>query len=229
VRAFERWVYRRSSAVVALTSADLPTFHGRPRIREVIPPAFDPSPERWSWTGRRYLSFVGSVGHYPNRLAVEWLATRLAPALEQLRADVDVRIVGVAATAAPESWRRENVTFLGEGDRDLVTRELTGGGAFVAPIANRFGAKIKLLDCLAHGTPFLASDEALTGLPFVSKPLAPVQLDDPAAVAREIVRLFAEPSSVVRASERLAAELESFLLSQRGVWSDLLRRVAACG
>lgn len=43
---FERRVYRRSDAVVALTEADLPAWPGRPRVRVVIPPVFDPQPRR---------------------------------------------------------------------------------------------------------------------------------------------------------------------------------------
>jgi hypothetical protein len=227
VRAFERWVYRRSSAVVALTRDDLPTFPGRPGIREVVAPAFDPSSARWSWTGAHRLLFVGSIGHYPNRVAIEWLATRLAPALQQLGSEVEVRVLGADEASVPPAWRHANVTYLGEGDRDLLTRELTGTGAFVAPIANRFGSKIKLLDCLAHGTPFFATAEALTGLPFVSGPLGWIDLNDAGALAREVEQQFAEPASVVAVSNRLAAELDDFLLRQRGVWGDLLRRVLA--
>ncbi len=35
---FERWVYRHSDAVVALTASDLPSWQGAPRTRVVIPP-----------------------------------------------------------------------------------------------------------------------------------------------------------------------------------------------
>jgi Glycosyl transferases group 1 len=229
VRSFERWVYRHSSAVVGLTEEDLPAFPGRPRIREAISPVFDRSPIRWGWSGARSLLFVGNIGHYPNRLAIEWLATRLAPVLEQVGSDVEVRVLGVDDSSVPPAWKRASMTFLGEGDRDLLTRELTRAGAFVAPIANRFGSKIKLLDCLAHGTPFFATDEALTGLPFVSRALGPIDLNDPGILASGVERCFAEPTSVVAASERLAAELDDFLVRQRGVWSDLLRRVVAAG
>jgi hypothetical protein len=226
---FERWVYRRSTAVVALTAADLPTFSGRPLIRSVIPPAFDPSVTRWSWSGRRSLLFVGNVGHYPNRLAVEWLATRLAPELERVGSDADLRIIGADEDSVPSDWVRPNVVFLGVGDPELVSTELTTTAAFVAPISNLFGSKIKLLDCLAHGTPFFATAEALTGIPFVSRPLGSIDLDDPRALATEVGELLGQPESIVDASRRLASELDEFLASQRGVWVDLLRRVVATG
>ena len=224
---FERWVYRRSGAVVALTSADLPAFPGPPRIRSVIPPAFDPNPDRWTWTGSRSVLFVGNQVHYPNRLAIDWLATRLSPELERIGSDVEVRIVGAEESAVPREWRRRNVVYLGTGDATLAERELTGTGAFVAPISNPFGSKIKLLDCLAHGTPFFGTAQALTGIPFVSRPLGPIDLADPGALARDVERLFERPESVVEASDRLGLELDRFLASQRGVWLDLLRRVLA--
>lgn len=224
---FERWVYRHSDAVVALTSSDLPAFGGRPHIRSAIPPAFDPSPTRWRWSGERRVLFVGNLGHYPNRLAVEWLATRLSPELERIGSHVEIRVVGADEHSVPPDFLRPNVVYLGTGDSELAAHELTTTAAFVAPISNPFGSKIKLLDCLAHGTPFFATTQALTGIPFVSRPLGPIDLADPSGLASVIEGLFAQPESVVDASDRLALELDDFLASQRGVWVDLLRRVLA--
>jgi hypothetical protein len=52
----------------------------------------------------------------------------------------------------------------------------------MAPIANNYGSKIKLLQCLSLGTPFLATSNALTGLRDLDAPL--IALDDaPAAAA----------------------------------------------
>jgi hypothetical protein len=81
---------------------------------------------------------------------------------------ISIRIIGAEPANVPSEWRRQNVEFLGVGDAALVDRELSETGLFIAPISNRFGSKIKLLDCLAIGTPFAATRQALSGLPGLS-------------------------------------------------------------
>lgn len=145
VRQFERSVYRRSDAVVALAGDDLPKLRGRPRVRAVIPPVFDPHPSRWRPTDSRTVLFVGNVGHDPNRQAIDWLCTRLAPALDDH--SVGVRVIGVGADGASAEWQQPNVEFLGTADEETVRSGLALARLFVAPISNAFGSKIKLLDC----------------------------------------------------------------------------------
>jgi glycosyltransferase involved in cell wall biosynthesis len=220
---FERKVYRRSDAVVALAAADLPAWRGRPRVRVAIPPVFDPQPSRWHPTGSRTILFVGNVAHDPNRQAIEWLCTDLAPELAQR--SVGVRVIGASEAGAPSEWRQPNVEFLGAGDEEVVRSELASAGLFVAPISNAFGSKIKLLDCLAHATPFVATEEALSGLPFLTG-VPRIDLARPEEAATLIGDLLVSPERLVALSRHFEVERDEFSSQQTGVWGQLLTRIA---
>jgi Glycosyl transferases group 1 len=220
---FERKVYRRSDGVVALAAADLPAWRGRPRLRVVIPPVFDPQLSRWHPTGSRSILYVGNVAHDPNRQAIEWLCTRLAPKLAQR--SVGVRVIGAAEALAPAEWQQPNVELLGTGDEQLVRSELASAGVFVAPISNPFGSKIKLLDCLAHATPFVATEQALSGLPFLTG-VPQIDLARPGEAATLISDLLACPERLVALSHRFEADRDEFRAQQRGVWGQLLAKIA---
>jgi glycosyltransferase involved in cell wall biosynthesis len=224
---FERWVYRHSDCVVALTPGDLPRL-GRRAMGAVIPPVFEPKPVQWRDAATDNVFFVGNIGHYPNYTAVEWLATKLAPALEQLASTVRIRIVGAGAEDAAPAWRRPNVDFLGVGDADTVQEEFLRAALFVAPVANPFGSKIKLLDCLAYATPFVATREALSGLPFVNA-IPEIRLDQPGEAAALITSLVRDRTALAQASDRMREELQTFLQQQQGVWGRLLRSVCDVG
>jgi hypothetical protein len=219
---FERWVYEHSDAVVALAAGDLPRGPGRPRLREVISPVFDPHPTRWRDTGSRAVLFVGNIAHPPNRPALDWLCTRLAPALAQR--SVRLRVVGASADVVPEAWRRQNVDFLGTGDAQTVVRELTTTGLFLAPFADTFGAKIKLVDCLSHATPFAATQDALRGLPFISAvPL--LDLARPDEGAELVDDLLSRRDPLLSLSRRIGRERDKFLEEQTHTWGKLLTAV----
>jgi Glycosyl transferases group 1 len=222
VAQFERWVYRRSDAVVALSDGDLPTWRGRPDVRTVMPSVFDPSPSRWRHTGARTLFFVGNVAHDSNLRAIEWLATRLAPELEVVDRDTEIRIIGADPESVPTAWLRPNVSYLGHADDTAVTHEFITAGIFIAPIANAYGSKIKLLDCLSHATPFVATAGAKTGLPFISS-IPQISLDHPRTAAELIANLLSDGGALEETSDRLSHELSSFIEQERGSWGRLLR------
>ncbi len=165
------------------------------------------------------------MAHQPNREAIEWLCTRLAPELEHY--SVGVRVIGAHVENVPESWRHSpNVNFLGTADHATVVGELATTGLFVAPIANSFGAKIKLMDCLSHATPFIAASGALSGVPFLSD-VPRIQLDAPKEAPELIEQLLSSREKVVEISDRLESERSTFLDQQSGVWGRLLGTVVA--
>ena len=117
---FESWVHKRSAAVVAIGRYDLPV--GR-RCRHAafwFPPLPGEHPKPWQYRGVRHIGFVGNIGHYPNKLAVKWLATKFAPALERIDPEAVIRVVGADEVSVPKQWKRPNVCYLGVADRATV-------------------------------------------------------------------------------------------------------------
>ncbi|MEW5963654.1 MAG: glycosyltransferase [Pseudomonadota bacterium] len=222
---FERAVCVKSDRVVALSINDLPSDIAHASSTRIIPPALDASPMRWSPSREASLFFVGNVAHYPNFLAIKWLAEEFAPALAEVMPGGRIRIVGAAAADVAEAWRKSNIEFLGTSDAETVKTLFATSTLFIAPIENAFGSKMKVLQCLSHATPVLASAAALSGLPFEGVvPL--LRLDDPRAAAETAKRLMTNPALLVDLSARLAREHAAFLARSESAWDELI--VAAC-
>jgi hypothetical protein len=214
------WLFSRSDAVVALTKADLGFLSLLPKAH-VIQPILDGVPHgKWTDNGRRDLLFVGNIGHYPNRDAVEWLCMKLSSSLLAIDPGISIRIIGVESGNVPEEWRRQNIEFLGVGDTMLVDRELSQTGLFLAPISNRFGSKIKLLDCLARGTPFAATRQALSGLARLDA-ASLLWLDNPERSAQTI-KFYLDNKKNVELSKMLRRELDTRLAHQQTAWNKLV-------
>ena len=145
---FERSVYRNSDAVVVLSEGDLPS---DPRVRPhaaIMEPVLDPSPDRWRYSDSGGLFFVGNIVHCPNFLAVKWLAEQFAPALAHRCPNARIRIVGAAANQVPTEWNHDNIKYMGPCDEQTLTRLFITSDLFIAPIENKFGAKMKVMQCL---------------------------------------------------------------------------------
>ncbi|MGB7601698.1 MAG: glycosyltransferase, partial [Candidatus Sulfotelmatobacter sp.] len=167
IRRVERSLYRKSAAVVAIGKYDVPKPFLFKRSRYfVVPPILDPKPQAQSWTfsNTRSLFFVGRIGHYPNKEAIDWLATKLSPILAKLDSEITIKIVGASASEVPLDWRHDNIRFLGVSNRFDVDMLFRTEDLFIAPILNNYGAKLKVAEAMAYGTPFLASEGALSGV-----------------------------------------------------------------
>ncbi len=219
----QQWFFSRSAAIVALTKADLGLLNLLPKAH-IIQPIFDSANKKWTNKNRRDILFVGNIGHYPNRDAVEWICTKLSASLLAIDPGIFIRVIGAEAGNVPAGWRRPNVGFLGMGDATLVDRELCETGLFLAPISNPFGSKIKLLDCLARGTPFAATRQALSGLSQLSGvPL--MRLDDPDRSAQTI-RFHLDAGGGEAISKKLQLELNDRLSRQQAAWNRLIGSLA---
>jgi hypothetical protein len=212
---YEQSIYARSHTVVALNGSDVPPF---PWLRRVtIAPIFEGGAKSWHG-GEGTLCFVGNVNHLPNRQAIEWLCFNLAPELAKHSA-ARIVIVGAGPDAFP-SGVPGNVDLLGASTTEAVEQLCRECGLFLAPIANSHGSKIKLLQCLSLGTPFLATRNALSGLPGLEAPL--IDLDDAPAAARLAAVLLADHERRADLSNSLTAYRARALEGQRQAWSKVL-------
>ncbi len=109
---------------------------------------------------------------------------------------------------------------LAASTKEAVEELYQGCGLFIAPIANSHGTKIKLLQCLALGTPFLATRNALTGLRGLDAPL--IDLDDAPAAAKLAADLLDDRGRRIALSERLGVYRADGLETQRQAWCKLL-------
>jgi glycosyltransferase involved in cell wall biosynthesis len=222
VAAYEKRIHDRCAGIAVLTSNDLPANLPNRIAKAVLPPFFKQSVRRWSYRATRRLFFVGNIGHYPNRLAVEWLCTRFATALLRCDATIQIGIIGAAAEQVPAAWLSPNVRFMGYADKAQVVEQMTSADLFIAPIANQFGAKIKLAECIAHGMPFIATEAAMSGLPPLGVPH--IALEQPAEAAAVAARYINAPETLAQLSESVTSQVEQARAREPAAWSSFIRR-----
>jgi hypothetical protein len=217
---FEQSIYSRSHHVVALCPEDLP--FPRPTMhRAVIRPIFDQKEQRWAGENSRDLFFVGNIGHYPNRLAVEWIVDRLSPALESISSPAVINVIGASADQFGNRQLLSNLRLHGTASNAEVADRFGNCGLFVAPIENNYGSKIKLLDCLSMGTPFAGTEGALSGLPFLAG-IPIFDLADPLAAAKLLTTLLHDPAKRRSISSTISGQVEVQLLLQKDAWQAAL-------
>ena len=224
VERFERWVYNNSHAVVALSPDDVPRHLNRAVRTAVIEPVLRESQARWQFRGSQQIFFVGNIRHYPNREAIEWLATRFAPLLKRTAPGAMIKIIGAQRDQVPSEWQAKNVEYLGTGEKQDVQHCFTTSDLFIAPIANNFGSKMKVLECIAHGTPAIATREALTGIPFAGR-VPQFRLDEPDQAVDLSRTLMADGERLNRLSAELTAQLRQMSHSTQDSWKALIDAV----
>lgn len=199
----------REAELAAIAAADGPITHSTaeqarlaallPGVRvHVVPWEVALPPQVGPAAGRRGVAFVGSYGHAPNRDAAWELLEAVMPLVWAQDAAIPFLLAGSnmpAELAEAARAARGPVEVLGQIP---VLAELWGR-ALLAAAPLRFGAGIKgkVLDSLAAGIPCLCTAIAAEGL-HLPDDLAVLVQDEPAAMAREIVRLHHDAAEVDR-------------------------------
>lgn len=226
VSRFESWVHRRSAAVVAIGRHDLPSQAGKGPRTFWFPPLPNAIAPTWKYAGHKEIGFVGNIGHFPNRDAVEWLATKFAPAIAPLDAEAKVVIIGADESQIPRGWVGPNIDFRGIADRSAVDSLLRSAAYLIAPLPMNDGAKLKVFEGMQCGTPLLATEAALSGvacLPWLHR----IDLEDPGHAARMAVEGMNSPDLLSTISERITTSSRAYAEKQAGRWGELVREVAA--
>jgi glycosyltransferase involved in cell wall biosynthesis len=221
-----RWQRKTDAAVdqvIVIGPPDLPTHRTR-RPPVCITPYLDPKPERWRYSGANRAFFVGGMGHYPNRVAIEWLARELAPRLLAAGSNAKITIVGATEADIPEAHRHTNLEPLGPSDGETVSRLFLTSDLSICPVENDYGVKFKALEALAFGTPLLASRQTMVGLPHLQG-FPSIDLREPAEAATLLASLLGDRDRLEALASEQQRQQSAFVESQAGVWSRTLEAV----
>lgn len=219
----ERSLHRKADLVVAIGPDDVPT--GANIVSTCITPILDCPDEPWTFDPKlaHDVLFLGNIGHFSNKVAIEWISTQLAPKVAVTSPQTRFRIVGASSDEVPVSWRASNVEFLGISDKGTTDSLLRSCGLSICPISNTFGAKFKLVEALAAGAPVLASVQSSRAVSYC-RSLPTLDLSDAAAAAGLTAELSGNRERLQALSRAIMEEQRKFGLSQQGVWSRTLAK-----
>ncbi|MBM0108906.1 glycosyltransferase [Steroidobacter sp. S1-65] len=214
----------RCRAIVTLTGNDIPRSAPAGVHVAVLPPLLSERSMLWSYTSSRSVLFVGHIDYFANRLAIGWICTKFAPALRMLDEAITISIIGATDSCVPDLWREHNVRFLGASSDDEVMDHLLRDNLFIAPIENAFGAKLKLAECASYATPFVATDAALSGLPFLTG-VPRIVLDDYPNAALTVKKLLDDVSSLRALSGYIRDQMRDARKRQSSEWMDFIASI----
>ena len=231
-RDYERAALCRYKHVITLTEVDrqqLAEFIGR-ADRIHVSPAVVSLPEGDNRTFQpattHRLTFVGSEDHYPNLDAVLWFCHEVVPVLRRKGFRFSFQVIG--------NWHSPYVQALKKNCPEL---ELVGyvedlhafqrGSVALVPIRIRAGMRMKIMDAISAGVPFVTTPKGVEGLDFRDGEECLTASDAP-AFADAVIRL----SDDTELQERLSArawkrlgELYDFpqlLRTRMAIYDDIL-------
>jgi len=116
------------------------------------------------------LLFVGSQDHYPNKVAIEYIAESILPQLDTLlvqtktKTTVEMRFVGKNAPASLRKLSFEKIRVTVKENVADIGPELWEADIGLAPLFHGSGTRIKILEYLATDTVVIATQKATEGL-----------------------------------------------------------------
>jgi glycosyltransferase involved in cell wall biosynthesis len=217
---YERRIQKAFDKVVAIGGPDVPSHLPKSRTA-VITSYLDESPTHWSYAANKTVFFVGNIGHYPNRLAIDYIVSELAPRVFVRDPDVKFAIIGASPDQVGSRHHHPNIELMGTSTPEAVELLFKSAALFVCPIKNTFGMKFKVAEAISYGTPFLASKETMLGFPYLEG-LPELNLGNPEATASIIANLLASKACLEHLSAEVLRRHRAFAVSQKNIWSRTL-------
>lgn len=180
---------------------------------EAVRPVWAPPP------GPPKLLFVGSFGHRPNREAAKFLIDKVWPRIAQYHGSARLVLAGRGSDAFIEALGRMDERVTATGYVEDLTGLFRECHAFVAPLTEGGGIKIKILEAMARGIPVVTTPIGAEGIVASAEDALRVAPPD-ATFAETMIRALAEPDA-----NRLRAERARQIIEQRFSWSAITERL----
>jgi glycosyltransferase involved in cell wall biosynthesis len=204
LKRYERWICRQADGVVACSEAD------RAAIRQldpklsitVVPNGVDLTRfSHYQGPAEQFdLVFTGKMDYRPNIDAMLWFSDQVLPLILQARPGTTLAIVGQRPHARLDRLR-SNPAITVTGFVDETLPYLAGSRVYIAPFRVGGGTRLKLLEAMAMRRAIVATTVGAEGYPIRSGQEL-VLVDEPAAMADEVLRLLNDEAARVRLGEQ---------------------------
>ncbi len=133
------------------------------------------------------ISYVGPESHLPNKLGLIWFLDNVWPLVIEANSSFKLNIVGKWSSATLSEWRRKykNIYFKGFVE-DLSS--IIRGTTMIVPVFVGSGIRMKILESISAGVPFVSTNVGAEGIPLVSGRDCYIT-DDPNEFAQNIIAL----------------------------------------
>lgn len=166
--AFEKRMLRRFSAHIVCSEDDRQRLLDiDPTLRVQVVPngiAVRPEPQPRHPVQPPRLLFIGGLDWYPNRDAVHFIIDELWEPIKAALPGIEMHIVGKNPSAKIQETAARDPQFRVHGFVDDISGFYADATAYLCPIRDGGGTKLKVLDALAHNLPIVAHPLACEGI-----------------------------------------------------------------
>jgi len=164
-------------------------------LPNALPPAGALQPKRGSETFT--FLFVGTLGYYPNEDAIVYFCTEVMPLIQRFtQQQIEVAIVGGGATPVIRRMADLSAVRL-IGPVPDVAPWYAEADAVIVPLRAGGGTRIKVLEAFRYARPVVSTSLGVEGI--AAQPEEHVLVGDtPIALARQCLRLMADPALAER-------------------------------
>lgn len=115
-------------------------------------------------TFRGKLVFIGSGGHYPNEEGLKWFISKIWPKVKNANPNLELHIIGNWLESQKKPYSQD-YSIIFEGFVEDLTKAFDGAITIV-PILSGSGIRMKILDCVNYGSPFVSTTVGALGMGF---------------------------------------------------------------
>lgn len=114
--------------------------------------------------GSHRLVYVGPEVHYPNKVGLEWFLEKVWPLVKEKDGRFTMDIIGNWSKNTAKEWakRYPDVHFMGFVDDLAIAMQ---GATMVVPIFVGSGIRMKILEAMSLGVPFVSTTVGAEGIP----------------------------------------------------------------
>jgi glycosyltransferase involved in cell wall biosynthesis len=163
----ELGLLREYKKVIAVSDVDkklLSTSSGLTSIESSPFPIKPTSSQSQEFSFENKLFFLGGSNHFPNYNALEWFVDNCWTDLLDRRSNLKLIVIGSWSPKARKNFQNvKNMEFLGFVDK---LEDVFKNGIMVVPMLIGSGMRMKIVDAVNFGIPFVTTQVGVEGLPF---------------------------------------------------------------
>lgn len=222
IKYVEDMILKKSDKIICVSTSDYKKISKKyPQKTISLPHRIDLQERLWSGSDYNTLFFCGAMDFLPNKEAVEWIVEVLSTILPS---NIKIKIAGKGTENVPDSWKKDNIEYLGFVSKEELYDLYRKSSAFICPIIYGSGVKIKVTEALSFGMPIIATSSSLEGLNYINIPVL-IDRKDLRTTKDNILSLLKSQDNLNLYSENLVNQILNFQSNSRDLF---IKNIGEC-